>query len=61
MSQKKNRIINKFLKLSGLFDKCKKWTDDKGKEHVITASNDLKRQYKNANYLLKTKLSKELR
>lgn len=60
MSQKKNRIINKFLKLSCLIDKCKKWKDDRGKEHIITAKNDIKRKYKNSSYKEKTIISKEL-
>lgn len=61
MSQKKSKLLKKFLNKTGLITKCDRWFDDKGKEHMTTAEHQAKAQYKSLNYKDKTRMSKELK
>lgn len=60
MSQKKAKIINKFLKASGMNETGKAWTDGNGKFHTLRDSKRIKRQYAGADHRRKMVLSKTM-
>ena len=61
MSQNKSKLLNKFLKLTGLAQLGSIWRDNDNRQHVLRESNRIKKEYREASHIEKKNLTVKMK